>query len=80
MAFPLIPALVGAAAVAAVTYFITTKSSQKRITSAAREMGDSVQSGADKLKSVVSETADDASKAVKGAAADVKDAASKIID
>lgn len=72
MAYPLIPFVIGAAAGAAVTYFlVTNKEARKRLTDAAQEMGESVQTGADKLTKVVSDKMDDASKAV-------KDAASKI--
>ena len=80
MAFPLIPVLIGAAAVAAVAYFVTTKNSRKQITGAARDLGDSVQTGADKLEKVVSDVVSDAGDAAKDAASKVKDAASKVID
>ncbi len=73
MPLPLIPLLIGAAIGAAVTYIITNRDSQNRLTNAAQDVGDSVQAGADKLKRVVSDTVDDASSAV-------KDVASKVID
>ncbi len=80
MAFPLIPVLVGAAAAAAVVYFVANKNAQKRLTDAARDLGDSVQSGAEKLESVVTDAVDDAGDAAKDAAAKLKDAASKAVD
>lgn len=93
MAFPLIPVLVGAAAVGAVTYFIITRNpnAKKQLTNAAQDLGDSVQAGAEKLTEIVSDTVDDAGKAVsdtvddagkaaKDVASNVKDAASKVIN
>ena len=82
MAFPLIPVLVGAAAVAAVAYFVTTRnpSAKKQLTEVAQDLGDSVQAGAEKIKDVVSDTVDDAGKVVKDVASDVKDTASKVIN
>ncbi len=79
MAFPLIPVLIGAAARAAVTHYLTTnKDARKRLTDAAQDVSGSVQTGADKLSKAVSDTVDDASKAVKDAASQAKDTASKI--
>ncbi len=81
MAFPLIPILIGAAAGAAVTYYLTTnKDARKRLTDVAQDVGSSVQAEADKLSRVVADKTDDASKAVKDAASNAKDAASKAID
>ncbi len=79
MAFPLIPALIGAAAGAAVTYYlITNKNARQRLADAAQDMGDTVQTGADKLTKTVTDTVDDASKVVKDAAAQAKDTVEKI--
>ena len=81
MAFPLIPVLIGAGAVAAVTYYlVNNKRSQNRISEAAQDLGDSVQAGAEKLERVASDAVDDARAAVEDAASSVKDAASKVID
>ena len=80
MAFPLIPVLAGAAALAAVAYIVATRNpnAKKQLTNAAQDLGDSVQAGAEKLKDVVSDTIDDAGKAAEDAASSVKKTASKI--
>lgn len=81
MAFPLLPMLIGAAAGAAVTYYLTTnKDARKRLVDAAQDVGNTVQAEADKLSRVVSDKVDDASKAVQDAASNAKDAASKAVD
>ena len=80
MAFPLIPVLAGAAALAAVAYIVATRNpnAKKQLTNAAQDLGDSVQAGAEKLKDVVSDTIDDAGKAAEDVASNVKKTASKI--
>lgn len=80
MAFPLIPVLAGAAALAAVAYIVATRNpnAKKQLTNAAQDLGDSVQAGAEKLKDVVSDTIDDAGKTAEDVASSVKKTASKI--
>ena len=74
MAFPLIPVLIGAAAGAAVTYYlITNRDARKRLADAAQDMSESVQSGAERFSRVVTEKMDDASKAVKDTASKATD-------
>ena len=69
MALPLIPLLIGAAAGAAVTYIlITKKDARNRIANAAQDLTDSVEAGAGKVKSAVSDVVDDATQAVKDVA------------
>ncbi len=71
MAIPVFPFLLGVATGAAVTYMLSNKGSRKRLTSAAEEMGDAVQARAERVKSAVSDTVDDATSAVKDAASKV---------
>ena len=68
MALPLVPVLIGAAAGAAITYFILNSSSRNPMGNAARDLTDSVESGAGKVTSAVSGAVEDASRAVKDAA------------
>jgi hypothetical protein len=73
MAIPLVPVLIGAALGAAVTYVLTTRNARKQLASALQNLGDSVEAGAEKVKSVASDAAADAQKAAKKAASKVTD-------
>jgi len=68
MALPLIPVLIGAAAGAAITYVLLNSRSRNPLGNTARDLTDSVESGAGKVKSAVTGAVDDATKAVKNAA------------
>ncbi len=68
MAIPLFPFLLGVATGAAVTYIVSNRGAQKRLTSAAEEMGDAVKARAESVESAVSDTVDEATAAVKDAA------------
>ena len=82
MAFPLIPVLVGTAALAAVAYIVVKRNpdTKKQLTNAAQDLGDSVQAGAEKVKAVVADTIDDAEKTVEDMASSVKKKTSKLVD
>ena len=71
--FPLIPVLVGAAVGAAVTYIFTARSARKQITDALQELGETVEAGADKVKTAAEDTADAASDAAKKVASKIGD-------
>ena len=71
--FPLVPVLVGAAVGAVITYILTARSARNQFTDTLQDLGESIEAGAKKAKTVAADT-------VEEAAGVVKDAASKVID
>jgi len=71
--FPLIPVLIGAAAGAAVTYILTSRSARKQITQALQDLEGSAETGAEELKAAASDKLDEAADAVKKAASKLDD-------
>jgi hypothetical protein len=68
MALPLVPVLIGAAAGAAITYVLLNSRSSNPLGNAARDLTDSVESGASKVTGAVSGAVEDATKVVQDAA------------
>ena len=87
MALPLIPILIGTAAGAALNYFLTNQRFHKQFSDTAEELGDSIQSGANKARNVmsdvvedVSQTAQEATEAVKEAVDDATEVVKDVVD